>query len=243
MTESSNATGEPSKRPTLRAGGKLTRNATEVTVELIREAVFQGRLQPGDRLKEEELASELGISRTPVREALLVLQAEGLIVSTPNRGAMVRSYSETELLDLYELRALLEGFAARRAALSISNERLEALDGCCDRFTAMREGQDRLSLSRENLFFHNLVTEAADMARLPDLTRMVCEVPLVFQSFNWYTEEQAESSDRAHRQILKALHSRDPERAELAMKHHVLEGRDFLIPHVRAHYERTATAA
>src|SRR5207249_3993911 len=89
------------------------RNASAAATELIREAIVDGRLVPGERLKEEELAHELGISRTPVREALLVLQAEGLVDAAPNRGAVVRAHDAVDLDDLYQLRALLEGYAAR----------------------------------------------------------------------------------------------------------------------------------
>ncbi len=101
----------------------LVRNASVAATELIREAIVDGRLEPGRRLKEEELARELGISRTPIREALLMLQAEGLVDATPNRGAMVRVHTPEDLDDLYQLRALLEGYAARRAAARISDDR------------------------------------------------------------------------------------------------------------------------
>src|SRR4051794_41593164 len=92
----------------------LVRNASVAATELIREAIVDGRLEPGRRLKEEELARELGISRTPVREALLMLQAEGIVDAIPNRGAVVRVHTPEDLDDLYQLRALLEGYAARR---------------------------------------------------------------------------------------------------------------------------------
>jgi DNA-binding GntR family transcriptional regulator len=81
-----------------------------------------GRLPPGQRLKEEKLARELGMSRTPVREALLMLESEGLVESIPRRGATVRSYAVGDLDDVYQLRALLEGYSARRAATRISTE-------------------------------------------------------------------------------------------------------------------------
>src|SRR5438309_11120403 len=100
----------------LQEGEPLVRNASMAATELIREAIVDGRLEPGRRLKEEELARELGISRTPVREALLVLQSEGLVAAEPNRGASVRAHDAADLDDLYQLRALLEGYAARRAA-------------------------------------------------------------------------------------------------------------------------------
>src|SRR5216110_3821907 len=92
----------------LQEGEPLVRNASVAATELIREAIVDGRLVPGERLKEEELARELGISRTPVREALLVLQAEDLVVATPNRGATVRVHDAKDLQEQYELRALLE---------------------------------------------------------------------------------------------------------------------------------------
>src|SRR5207247_863705 len=107
----------------------LVRNAGVAATELIREAIIEGRLEPGRRLKEEELARELGISRTPVREALLMLQAENLVVATPNRGATVRVHDAGDLDDLYQLRALLEGHATRRATPRISDEEIESLRG------------------------------------------------------------------------------------------------------------------
>src|SRR5436305_14373567 len=98
----------------------LVRNASVAAAELIRNAIIEGRLEPGRRPKEEELARELGISRTPVREALLMLQAEELVVATPNRGATVRLHEAKDLPDLYELRALPEGYATRGPAEPIS---------------------------------------------------------------------------------------------------------------------------
>src|ERR687884_94343 len=112
----------------------LARNASVAATEVIREAIVDGRLAPGARLKEEELARELGISRTPIREALLILQAEGLVDAAPNRGATVRAHTAQDLDDLYQLRALLEGFAARRAAARLTAEQLEELWASCDRF-------------------------------------------------------------------------------------------------------------
>src|SRR5712691_6146739 len=117
----------------LDVGAPLARNASVAAAELIREAILDGRLQPGERLKEERLARELGISRTPVREALLILQGEGLVEASPNRGATVRTHDADDLDDLYQLRALLEGFATRRAAARVTDEALERLRESCDR--------------------------------------------------------------------------------------------------------------
>ena len=213
-------------------GELLVRNASAAATELIREAIIDGRLVPGERLKEEELAHELGISRTPVREALLVLQAEGLVDAAPNRGAAVRAHDAGDLDDLYQLRALLEGYAARRAASRITFEQIASLWASCDRFDTISDRSVR-ELVKENLLFHNMILEAAGSARAASMVRKVIELPLVYKSYIWYSPDQKRISAHYHRQITKALEAGDAERAELVMKEHVFEGRDILVAHVR----------
>lgn len=207
----------------------LARNASVAATELIRAAILDGRLEPGQRLKEEELARELGISRTPVREALLFLQAEGLVESVPNRGATVRSYEPEEIEDMYQLRALLEGHAAHRAATRISEDDIRRLHESNARFAKLRAADDVVDLIKENLVFHNIILEAAGSERLSSMVRKVIELPLVYKSFSWYSSEQKLISDHYHQQLAHALEARDAERAELIMKEHVFEARDFLI--------------
>jgi DNA-binding GntR family transcriptional regulator len=216
----------------LHEGVPLVRNASVAATELIRQAILDGRLEPGKRLKEEELARELGISRTPVREALLMLQAEGLIVTVPNRGAVVRAHDAEDLQDLYQLRALLEGYAARLAASRISDDTVGQLRESCERFEALGSDDIR-ELVRENLLFHNAILDAAGSARLTSMVRRVIELPLVYKSYIWYSPDQKRTSGYFHRQITTALEARDPERAELIMKEHVFVARDLLVAHLR----------
>lgn len=216
----------------LHDGEPLVKNTSVTVTELVRQAIVDGRLEPGERLKEEELARELGISRTPVREALLILQAEGVVDATPNRGAVVRAHSADDLEDLYELRALLEGFAARRAATRLSPDELRALEASCDRFERIIDGEIR-ELVAENNVFHTIVLDAAGSARLQSMVRSVVELPLVYRSYIWYSPEQVRISAHYHRQIVAALRRRDAERAELIMKEHVYEARDLLVARVR----------
>jgi DNA-binding GntR family transcriptional regulator len=211
----------------------ISRNASAAASEIIREAIMEGRLAPGQRLKEEELARELGISRTPVREALLMLQSEGLVDLIPKRGASVREYAADDLDDMYRLRALLEGYAARRAATRISMSDVERLEESCARFDRLRAQDDLLDLVKENLFFHNVILEAAASDRLTTLVRKVIEIPLVYKSYYWYSPEQKLISEHYHKQLALALRGRDAERAELIMKEHVLEARDFLLGQLR----------
>ena len=210
----------------------LVRNASAAATELIRGAIVDGRLAPGHRLKEEELARELGISRTPIREALLVLQAEGLVDATPNRGATVRSHTAQDLDDLYQLRALLEGFAARRAAARLTEEQLAELWASCDRFDGL-DKSDIQEIVRENMVFHNTILDGAGSDRLGQMVKKTIELPLVYKSYIWYSPDQQRISAHYHRQIARALAAGDGERAELVMKEHVFEARDLLVAHVR----------
>jgi DNA-binding GntR family transcriptional regulator len=219
----------------LRPGGEIvaTRSASEVAIELIRAAIYEGRLEPGERLKEEELAQELGLSRTPVREALLTLQAEGLVLAAPKRGAVVRTYTEEDLIDMYDLRAVLEGFAARRAAQRITAEQLATLDRTNDQFRALRKKRDLFGMIRENLLFHTTIAEAAGTTKLTELIRSAVDLPLVYRSFFWFSAKETETSELAHREIADALHAADPPRAERLMREHIDVGRDFLVERVR----------
>jgi DNA-binding GntR family transcriptional regulator len=212
----------------LEGRGRIVQNASVAATELIREAILDGRLDPGSRLKEEELAHQLGISRTPVREALLVLQAEGLIEATPNRGAVVRSHDADDLIDLYQLRSLLEGYAARQAAARVTAEEVGLLRESCDRFDKIA-GDDVRELVKENLLFHSAIHAGAGSARLSGMLRRVIELPLVYKSYVWYSPDQKRISAHYHRQITNALSVRDGERAELVMREHVFEARDLLV--------------
>jgi DNA-binding GntR family transcriptional regulator len=215
--------------------GALVRNASVATNELIRRAIIDGRLQPGERLKEEELARELGISRTPVREALLMLQAEGLVDATPNRGATVRAHTAEDIDDLYQLRAVLEGYATRRAASGLSEEAIASLYAGCERFEAQIQdtGTGLRELVKENSFFHETILDGAGSTRLASMVRNVIALPLVYRSYTWYSAEQRRISYHYHVQITRALAARDADRAELVMKEHVFEARDHLIAQLR----------
>jgi DNA-binding GntR family transcriptional regulator len=211
----------------------LVTNANTAVTEIIRRAITEGRLQPGERLKEEELARELGISRTPVREALLILQAEGLVDAAPNRGATVQSLSLTELIDLYDLRALLEGAAARLAARSITPEQVAKLRASCDRLDQLPEDASLRELVDENLVFHLTVLEATGSARLAGMMRSLIEIPLVYRSHIWYSDDRQEIAAR-YREITDALEAHDAAHAELLMWQHINQARETLAAQVQA---------
>ena len=213
----------------------LNRSAGDAASGLIRQAILDGRLRPGQRLTEEALARELRISRTPVREALRVLQTEGLVDWAPYQGSTVRAYDVEDLDDMYQLRALLEGHAARRAAACITRADVERLRESCARMEALGDATEEnvAAIVEENLLFHKIILAAAGSQRLAELVRKVIELPLVYKSYVWYSPNQKRISEHAHKLLTHALAARDADRAELVMREHVYEARDLLVARMR----------
>jgi DNA-binding GntR family transcriptional regulator len=222
--------------PKFAGASVITPNAATAVAEVIRKAIVEGELAAGERLKEDELARELNVSRTPIREALLLLQADGLVQAVPRRGAVVRSYGVKELAEMYELRALLEGCAAKKAARRMTDEQVEELRKSCERFTAIaqRHDADVRELVKENMFFHDAIHEATDSPRLVEMVRSVIDMPLVYKAYIWYSPKQKLLSEHYHNELTAAMANHDAERAELIMKEHVYEARDHLLATLEA---------
>jgi DNA-binding GntR family transcriptional regulator len=203
-------------------------------LERLRALILTGEYGPDERLIEEQLAERLGVSRTPVRQALTMLEAEGLVEITPNRGATVCSFSIEDVWDIYDLRAVLEGHAARRAAGRIERRELERMrelardmEGLPGQFDDHEE--EIRALVALNQEFHGTIVEASRNRRLERLINRTVEIPLMFKAFYWYTLHERTISNHYHRQILEALENGDADRAETIMREHVYEGRDFVI--------------
>ena len=200
----------------------------------LRALILTGEYGPEERLVEEQLAERLGVSRTPIRQALTMLEAEGLVELAPNRGATVCSFSVEDVWDIYDLRAVLEGHAARRAAGRIRGEELvrlrdlaQEMEGLPGRFEDHEE--EIRALVALNQEFHGVIVEASRNRRLVRLINRTVEIPLMFKAFFWYTPHERIISNHYHRQILHALEDRDADRAEIVMREHVYEGRDFVL--------------
>ena len=204
-----------------------------MAARLIRQAILTGDLAPGDALRETELARQMGISRTPVREALRLLHNDGLVESAPNRGATVKSYTAADLKDVYNLRAALEGYAAQTAAEHISDRQLVALHESCDRYEGLRSSADNLALlAEENLVFHNTIQEAADSARLSAMIRQVTALPLIYKSYMTYSPDNRCTAEEHHRAILAALEAHAGDEARELLERHILWARDLAIAHL-----------
>jgi DNA-binding GntR family transcriptional regulator len=204
-------------------------NAVRVQEEL-REAILAGSLPPGARLRAEPLAERLRTSRTPVREALILLAREGLVDIEPRRGAIVRSFDAADLADLYDVRALIEPHAARRAATRIGADALARLRQICDRADARGAAdddavEDQVALNEE---FHRIIVTAAGSPRLEAALRAVAGIPRAFRAAFWHDDAQREQSLFCHRQIVHALERRQPRLAEAVMRMHIVGAIEFL---------------
>ena len=198
-------------------------SAVRVRDEL-QHAILEGVLKPGERLRAEALAQRFGTSRTPIREALLQLEAQGLVEVEPNRGAVVRAFDRDDLLDLYDVRALLEPAAAARAATRISEADIGRLQELCER--AEHATVDEQIAYNED--FHRIIVEAAQSPRLTVAMRAASGIPRAFRSRFWDSEDQRAESLLCHRRLVSAFRVRDAQLAEAVMRMHILGAVGFL---------------
>lgn len=200
--------------------------------EHLRAAIVESRYPPGFRLVEQRIAKELGLSRTPVREALRMLEAEGLVVSERNRGAMVRPLSETEIVDLYGLLIRLQSYAAEVATERITESELGKVVEAADSYGDLCRSVDIDSLEgvrllhRANGRFHAGIIAAARHRRLAVMLARTVDTPLVFQAFQSLSALEIERSDVFHHLIVDAMCRRDANRAATLMAEHVAQSRD-----------------
>ena len=207
------------------AANGAAHTAAERAHEELRRRILDGRLPPGHRLKEAELAAELGLSRTPVRDALSRLTVEGLLDFRPNVGATVAVWSERQIELMFRIRAMLEPFAAEVAAPEVTDAEIAQMRQLCAIMedAARRETPADLSrLSQANNRLHRLIIDATRSDQLIKLTTLALDAPLSQRIFSRYTAQEVARSMRHHREIVDALEHRDPAWAASAMRTHIL---------------------
>ena len=193
----------------------------EVVFNTLRQAILKGELKPGERLMEIALAEKLGVSRTPIREAMRKLELEGLVHIIPNKGAFVEGVTLQDVKDIYEIRTLLEGLCARWAAERITQEQLEELEEIVflSDFHYSKENWDQI-LELDNRF-HEMVYEACASK---ELTRVLRDYHHYLQRIRRITLEEkarAHASINEHRAIAEALKARDARTAEECARLHI----------------------
>jgi DNA-binding GntR family transcriptional regulator len=192
----------------------------------IRDAIVGGKLSPGERIVEDRLCSELGVSRSPVREALRKLEGEGLVAILPRRGAVVTELSERDGIDLLEVREALEGLAARLAASRITVAELGELEQICARMGRAIASGDDVALVEQNTKFHHAIIQASRnrwigefMAGVRAQTRRIYRSSIELPG-------RGPGSLREHTELVAALRQGDPQQAEALARQHVQRALD-----------------
>ena len=196
--------------------------------EIIKTEISAGRLAANSRLRETKLAELTGVSRTPVREALRLLEVDGFVENNPNTGAHVAVWSEGELQEITDLRALLEGFGAGVAATRITDAEISELERLEEKMEGVVEeaASDFLvQLSETNKAFHLAIVEATGNRRLIANIHSVVHGPLVLRKFSVLSNSQIQRSLAHHREIISALKLGDRDWATAIMRNHILAGR------------------
>ncbi len=214
--------------------------ATDKAYDAIRNAVLQGNFGVGLRLKENDLATTIGVSRTPVREALRRLNAEGLIEFKSNHRATVTQWTGENVDDLFQLRALLEGFATALAAERISDAKINELSALADKMEQTSAGKRPVNfdrLSQLNSEFHRIVMEAAGSKRLQTLMAGLIEMTIILRTYHRYSPSELARSFGHHRELIAAFLAHDSEWARSVMTSHILAAR---ASYVRANNNRNS---
>lgn len=193
----------------------------DVVFQTLRQAILRGELEPGERLMEIHLADRLGVSRTPIREAIRKLELEGLVVMIPRRGAIVASITEKDLKDVLEVRRTLEVMAAEIACDRITPELLDELAEAGEEFRKLKDSDDYTSLAAADVKFHDIIYAATDNQRLISILNNLRE-----QMYRYRLEYIKDAEKRQillveHESILRAIRSRHVAEAKEAVRAHI----------------------
>lgn len=190
--------------------------------EHLKAAILSGRLSPEERLTEEHLAEMLGVSRTPVREALYKLESEGLIQPLETRGFIVWGDSKEAVEELFEIRAILEGYALRSVSEKISEESLQRLSGFIEKAETALQAHQMNEVFKWNTQFHDTLHElVSDTARLYRMIVDMRKQVLRYRKDTLQSPEGARRTLDGHRKILLALRLKDPDLCERTMREHI----------------------
>lgn len=192
----------------------------DVVFNTLRKAILKGELKPGERLMEIQLANRLGVSRTPIREAIRKLELEGLVVMIPRRGAEVARITESDLKDVLEVRGSLEKLAIELACDRMTRERLVDLKAALEAFRTALKGTDVTVIAEQDVAFHDVIFEATCNKRLIQILNNLRE-----QIYRYRVEYLKDFSShprllKEHEEIVEAIEKKDKKKAaELIISH------------------------
>jgi DNA-binding GntR family transcriptional regulator len=197
--------------------------------ENLKQAIVRGDFSPGNRLVESRIADAMGISRTPVREAIHKLEREGLIKKLPQGGFYVLNLTREEIEETFGIRSVLESYAARLAAIKHHREELEPLEEKIEEFQYFLNRGEMEALLKTNTEFHSLLYA---MSRSPKLIKMINDLQdqiYRFRRIILRIQMMAKTSNDDHRQMLRAMKRRDADRVETIVREHILRGQKIVL--------------
>lgn len=211
--------------------------------EMLRQAILKGEFAPGERLFETDLAARLGISRSPVREAIRRLQQDGLLDVKPRLGIFVATIDVAEIDAFYRMRSALEGASASLAAERATGEELDGLAALLDQGEAAVAVGDHAEVVRIADGFHKVIHSAARSQRLFNLLTQIYGQVTHFRNVTLRMPGRAEDAFRGHEVLLEYLRARDAAGAEEAMRAHVNDARLALLRRIENQVMEEAEAA
>ena len=205
------------------------RNAAEAVHSTLREAILQGAMPAGQPLGEIQLAELFGRSRTPIREAILKLESEGLAERFPRRGLMVAQITREEVLEVYAVREMLDGLSARLAALSILPTELDRLVWLNDQIREAVASGDRKVVIQRNIEFHEAICQAGRNSLLQEFVGRIHEWVRRFEDTTMSVPGRGLEAIGEHEALIQAIRARDPEAAERLARDHMSRARQIRI--------------
>ncbi len=192
----------------------------------LRDAIVTGRLKPGERIVEDRICTELGVSRSPLREALRKLEGEGLVSILPRRGAVVTELTQRDQLDLFPIREALEGLAAHLAASHITTDELAELEDVCQAMQKCIVAKDMAAVVVLNTQFHELIAKASRNRWVRDfLLSIRAQTRRLYRS-SIEKPDRAVESVAEHRRVIEALRQGNGVQAEALAREHVVKARE-----------------
>ena len=201
----------------------------EVVYETLRDAIRNGSLTPGERLMEIQLAEELGVSRTPVREAIRKLELERFVVMLPRRGTYVANLSLKDINEVFEIRAALDGLAAGLAAERITEEELEQMERLLVEIADCIEQHNNQKIVEADEAFHDILYRASRNERLVGIICNLREQFTRFRSVSINYPGRLQNTLEEHRQLVEAIAQRNPEAAQQKAREHIENAEQTLL--------------
>lgn len=210
----------------------------DVVFNTLRKAILTGQLKPGERLMEVHLANKLGVSRTPIREAIRKLELEGLVIMIPRRGAEVAQITEKSLKDVLEVRRALDVLSVELACERITQEEIKELEEACREFARATGNKDASVIARADVKLHDIIVEATGNRRLKQLVNNLSEQMYRYRFVYIKDQSQHENLIAEHKEIYESILARDKEKAAMAAKIHIDNQEKSILDQIRLEKKR-----